>query len=378
MTTRSHDSLATDLAVALRERVPDVGGEEDLYRQIVAAAAISPQRRRFAPWSGTLVRRTALVLVAGLLATAVVGAGVGRTLDVEEAHGVFPVLQNGPILVAHEGKTWWLDPISGKSITAVDLPSLPAGTDAAAWSRDGRQLAIVVNGALELIDPSSGVRRVVATCVELAWECMPAGERARSFDWSPDGVTIAYTTDRGLGLVDVNTGGRTTLIEPDGGGFSSPTWSPDGRSIAFEYGVPHLSKYMGALREIQVIERDGSDRRRLSGSPELESIGFYQPTWSPDGTRIIYLGSDAWNESTGWILRVMSIELADGEPAGPPVALVDLGSAYCLGFCPSVTLAPDASSVLIDDGELVIARIDGTGRRGLGVSARPMAWRPVP
>ena len=51
MTRRTQDSIATDLAAALRERAADVGGEDDLYQRIMAVASASPQPRRFARWS---------------------------------------------------------------------------------------------------------------------------------------------------------------------------------------------------------------------------------------------------------------------------------------------------------------------------------------
>ncbi len=78
MTRPSQNSVATDLAAGLRERAADVGGEDDLYRQIMAVAAASPQRRTFARWSGlwrlptmTMPTRAAAVVVIG--AVAVVG-----------------------------------------------------------------------------------------------------------------------------------------------------------------------------------------------------------------------------------------------------------------------------------------------------------------
>jgi hypothetical protein len=385
-----HMALGYPKSAATRPRVSGLGG---VHR--------ARQRAVFGPWRTRSMYKTALGAAAAIILL-VLGTGLwlgvspnGNTARPSVSAPTAPlattsprpsaspqptpaILKNGPILVAQEGTYRWIDPVTGRDSSAGAL-RLPEGIDEAAWSRDGRELAIVVRGNLEVVDPSTGVRRVVATCADLGWACDVEGERGHTIDWSPDGVTIAATSEMGLLVVDVPAGRVTNILK--GAAVSHPSWSPDGRTIAFEYSVPYNGRQVGALREIQLIERDGSNRRPLSGPPDPESIGFTGPFWSPDGTRIVYLGSEPWNYTgdIGWKLSVMALNLADGELAGPPVKLLEIRTSYCTGYCPSIIgLAPDGSTVLIDDDGLVIARLDKIEKHALGTEGRVLAWRPVP
>src|SRR6266702_4679032 len=93
--------------------------------------------------------------------------------------------------------------------------------------------------------------------------------------WSPDGRKIAFTRD-GIYVMDA-AGSNPTLI---GYGGYQPSWSPDGKKIAFtttgEFGTP----------EIFVMNADGSNPTRLT-----DDVGVwddFDSAWSPDGTRIAY------------------------------------------------------------------------------------------
>lgn len=59
-------------------------------------------------------------------------------------------------------------------------------------------------------------------------------------------------------------------------GAQDPTWSPDGRRIAFASSGPH--------GDIFVMNADGTDIRRLAGTPKRDVA----PDWFPDGTRIVF------------------------------------------------------------------------------------------
>ncbi|MGE0556352.1 MAG: TolB family protein [Gemmatimonadales bacterium] len=77
----------------------------------------------------------------------------------------------------------------------------------------------------------------------------------------------------GLGLAAWSGGGpRTAPVY-----YSSPAWSPDGQTIAFE------SNREGEAA-VYTIRRDGSGLTRLTPAGELGE----QPNWRPDGRRIVY------------------------------------------------------------------------------------------
>ena len=68
----------------------------------------------------------------------------------------------------------------------------------------------------------------------------------------------------------------TTNISAD----DAPTWSPDGRRIAFH----SLRDFTG---EIYIMNADGSGLTRLTTNPGFDS----GPAWSPDGSRIAFAAS---------------------------------------------------------------------------------------
>jgi WD40 repeat protein len=329
---------------------------------------------------------------AALLALAVLGgvAVVGALLE-HRTTPAPPLLHNGPILVGSEGTSWWIDPVSGETITA-GLPRLPHGVQDAAWSRDGLRLAIVLDGDLELVDPGSGVRTILVTCSEIGWACEPDAEnpdaeRPGSIDWSPDARWIGVARPNGLLRIEVNSGTVGPILDrPNDSGIANLSWSPDGRRIAFEF-VTTKGPEGGDVslkRWVEVVRADGSDWHRISPPTPPESFGAGQPLWSPDGTQLVYLTSDAWieigNEATGgWPMKAAVLEVADGESVGSHVNRVDLLTFPCLGFCPSFTLAPDGLSVLVDTGDgLVLAPLDGSPQVALAPDGRVLAWRPVP
>ena len=72
-------------------------------------------------------------------------------------------------------------------------------------------------------------------------------------------------------------GSGQTRLTDNQAGASDPSWSPDGRRIAFV-------SYRDGNREIYVMNADGSGQTRLTDNPAWD----ISPSWSSDGTRIAF------------------------------------------------------------------------------------------
>jgi Tol biopolymer transport system component len=109
---------------------------------------------------------------------------------------------------------------------------------------------------------------------------------------SPDGSMIAYAefvdaplgADLGLHLADADGSNARTLTvggkAGTNGGDTGPSFSPDGRWIAFERAIDFDAGKAGLF----IINTDGTGLRRLAD----DALGAGYPRWSPDGKRILF------------------------------------------------------------------------------------------
>lgn len=146
---------------------------------------------------------------------------------------------------------------------------------------------------------------------------------------SPDGKRITFTSDRGGSgqIYIMNTdgspltcpsGGRDTAcrITFGRGTYFTPVWSPRGDLIAF-------TKLRGGKFYIGVIGVDGKGERILTESPYLDE----GPTWSPNGRVIAFFresspggGPKLWTiDLTGDNLKQLDTPTDASDPAWSPI-----------------------------------------------------------
>ncbi len=112
--------------------------------------------------------------------------------------------------------------------------------------------------------------------------------------WSPDGKKIAFTSYRNGGnrqIFVMDSDGQNPIRLTNEVWDQDPDWSPDGQKIAFT-GYKDVGVHGEAWnKDIYVIDPDGKNRKRLTRIAGNNS----NPSWSPDSQRIAFVNS-GW----GW------------------------------------------------------------------------------
>ena len=202
----------------------------------------------------------------------------------------------------------------------------------------------------------------------------------QSFDptWSPDGRKIAFVGDGKIYVMNADGSGKRRLTPtrnaaPDYRPDVGPAWSPDGRKIAFET-LRHAGRFAcsdghpsaGCNWEIYVMNADGSGQRRLTRDPGQDRGA----TWSPDGRRLLF------NRASGpkrGALPGFYVMNADGS-----------GQRRLAAATGNATWSPDGRMIALSRGsgdarDVYLINADGSGQRRLthspGMDLDP-TWSP--
>jgi Tol biopolymer transport system component len=123
----------------------------------------------------------------------------------------------------------------------------------------------------------------------------PAGEHGLS--WSPNGRGLLYTLGRPDGTdriaKSLADGSGAAVVSPACTGSclgdDDPSYSPDGKKIAFERAFGPVVHDDPARIAIFTMNADGSHLTQLTQTTTATSTVDTQPQWSPDGTKIAFV-----------------------------------------------------------------------------------------
>ncbi len=207
----------------------------------------------------------------------------------------------------------WIASVDGTH-PAVPFSGETTSSTSPRWSPDGRFLAFLSardggRPQIWLLSRNGGEARRVSNLEN----------GASSFEWSPDGTRFVCLTRTGpapsktsdvrhythiyykfndtgyfdekrshIAIVDVRTGATKQITDGDNWNDLDPHWSPDSTRIAFVSNRTGKEFDLDRNSDVWTIPAAGGELTKISDHVGPDT----SPRWSPDGTRIAFLGAE--------------------------------------------------------------------------------------
>ena len=243
------------------------------------------------------------------------------------------------------------------SLTPLMVDAAPQAQIAFTSERDG-------NREIYVMDADGGKPRKLTDSPLVDWD--PS--------WSPDGRHIAFTANGRPGDWGARGGDlEIYMMEANGSNprkltnnlrqDTDPAWSPDGKHIAYASTIDRNN-------EIYVMDVDGGKPRKLTNSGDVH-IHNWKPSWSPDGERIAFTSNRDDN------LEIYVMDADEGNQR----RLTNSGDVHIHNWKPS--WSPDGNRIAFSsnrDGnwEIYVMNADGGQQRNCTKDIRgdDPSWSP--
>ncbi|MEU6479383.1 amidohydrolase family protein [Streptomyces sp. NPDC047017] len=227
------------------------------------------------------------------------------------------------------------------------------------WSPDGRSFVYVSDRA----GTANLWRHDVARGTDERLTDLPDAQLSPR--WSPDGTRIAYQDESGATWVLTVADGSVTKVVDELYQPGPPAWSPDGRLIALAAVAPYSRRAEGnGHNQILTVDLDTHEVRYQAVAPErsLSTRSGDGPLWTPDGRHLVVgVESQVWR---------VPVDAGGRITGGPELLTEDTADSLSIG-------ARSATLLYLSEGRLRAVGLDGKGARTLPTR---LTWshRPAP